>query len=41
VEAWFAAAERVRRLANATDGLNLDRKLALLAALIALQRAAA
>lgn len=40
-EAWFAATERVRRLASATDGLNLDRKLALLSALIALQRAAA
>lgn len=40
-EGWFAAAERVRRLASATDGLNLDRKLALLTALFALQRAAA
>jgi DNA polymerase-3 subunit delta' len=39
-EAWFAAAERVRRLGSATDGLNLDRKLALLVALFALQRAA-
>ena len=39
-EAWFAAAERVRRLGNATDGLNLDRKLALLTALFAVQRAA-
>jgi hypothetical protein len=40
-EAWFAAAERVRRLGSATDGLNLDRKLALLSALFAIQRAAA
>jgi DNA polymerase III subunit delta' len=40
-EAWFAAAERVRRLGSATEGLNLDRKLALLAAVLAIQRAAA
>lgn len=39
--AWFDAAERVRRLGSATDGLNLDRKLALLTALFAIQRAAA
>jgi DNA polymerase-3 subunit delta' len=39
-EAWFDAADRVRRLAGATDGLNLDRKLALLLALFAVQRAA-
>jgi DNA polymerase-3 subunit delta' len=39
-EAWFDAAERVRRLGTATDGLNLDRKLALLVALFAMQRAA-
>jgi DNA polymerase-3 subunit delta' len=39
-EPWFDAAERVRRLASATDGLNLDRKLALLTALFAVQRAA-
>jgi DNA polymerase-3 subunit delta' len=37
---WFEAAERVRRLASATEGLNLDRKLALLNALFAVQRAA-
>jgi DNA polymerase-3 subunit delta' len=39
-EPWFEAAERVHRLAAATDGLNLDRKLALLTALFAVQRAA-
>jgi DNA polymerase-3 subunit delta' len=39
-EPWFAAAERVHRLESATDGLNLDRKLALLTALFAVQRAA-
>ena len=40
-EPWSVAAERVRRLASATDGLNLDRKQALLSALFAVQRAAA
>ena len=39
-KAWFDAAERVRRLGTATDGLNLDRRLALLVALFAMQRAA-
>lgn len=39
-EPWADAAERVQRLANATDGLNLDRRLALLSALFAIQRAA-
>jgi DNA polymerase-3 subunit delta' len=39
-EPWAEAAERVRRLAGATEGLNLDRKQAVLAALFAAQRAA-
>ncbi len=39
-EPWSDAAERVRRLASATEGLNLDRRLALLSALFAVQRAA-
>jgi DNA polymerase III subunit delta' len=40
-EPWSEAVERVRRLATATEGLNLDRKQALLAALFAVRRAAA
>lgn len=39
-EAWLAAQDRLRRLAGATEGLNLDRRLALLATFFALQGAA-
>lgn len=40
-EPWFEAWDRARRLASATEGLNLDRKLALLTTFLAIQRAAA
>lgn len=39
-ESWLEAWDRARRLASATDGLNLDRKQALLVTFLALQRAA-
>lgn len=37
---WFEAQGRIHRLMGATEGLNLDRKQAVLAALFAIQRAA-
>ena len=39
-EPWIEAWDQVRRLSGATEGLNLDRKQALLVAFLALQRAA-
>ena len=38
-EAWLAVWDRLRRLTSATDGLNLDRRQAALAALLALRGA--
>jgi DNA polymerase III subunit delta' len=38
---WAAAWDRINRLSGATEGLNLDRKQALLVALFSIQRAAA
>jgi DNA polymerase-3 subunit delta' len=38
---WLDAGKRIRGLGNATDGLNLDRKQALIQAFLAVERAAA
>jgi DNA polymerase III subunit delta' len=38
---WLDAADRIRGLGSATDGLNLDRKQAVIAAFLAVQAAAA
>jgi hypothetical protein len=37
---WLAAEDRVKRLGTATEGVNLDRRQALIAAFLAVEQAA-